>query len=84
MEIESLKGIEEIRNTIDIIKEHIITESEIDTVLYDIYGNYVEKIYVIILAGVNEGELYKKQAELFDEIVLIRKILYWKYIEEKQ
>lgn len=81
MEIKSLKGIEEMRNKIDCIKERITSEDFIDRTLFDIYENYIEKVYNIILEGVDEGELYEEQAAIFDEIVLVRKILYWKYIK---
>jgi len=79
MEIKSLNSIKEMRNTIDNIREHIQEDGEIDRVLYDIYDNYIENIYSVILAGIDEGELYKEQAALFDEIVILRKILYFKY-----
>jgi hypothetical protein len=77
MEIRSLNVIDEMRNTVSKIKEHILEEREIDKVLYDIYDNYIEKIYNIILASVDDSRS-GEQAALFDEIALIKKILYLK------
>jgi hypothetical protein len=79
MEIESLEGIQEMRGTIDKIKENIICEDYIDRTLFEIYDFCIDHLYHIILAGVDADQLYKEQAALFDEIILVRKILYWKY-----
>lgn len=61
MEIKSLKGIEEMNDTINSIREHIQEESVIDWILYD---NYIGKLYkiilAIVLAIVDEGKLYKE------------------------